>query len=103
MGDTISQQQILGSWVHSHEEDRDGNMVFRSASFPFPPSRGRRGFTLEEGGELEIHQPGRDDRSVRSSGAWTLEGNVLTINAPNWSRSYLIKSTDGGTLVLQPR
>ncbi|MHC4972399.1 MAG: hypothetical protein ACYTG3_08700 [Planctomycetota bacterium] len=34
-------------WVHSHEEDTERERVYRPATFPFPPSRGRTGFDLK--------------------------------------------------------
>ena len=34
---------ILGQWIHSHEEDAKGVMVYRPANYSFPPSRGRVG------------------------------------------------------------
>ena len=34
-------------WVHSHEEDTDTETVYRPATWPFPPSRGRTGFDLK--------------------------------------------------------
>jgi len=65
-------------WVHSHEEDTDTEMVFRPASFAFPPSRGRRGFELKPGGVLVEVGPSPADRKQRSEGAWRLEdGNCL--------------------------
>ncbi len=34
-------------WVHSHEDDTDTESVYRPATWPFPPSRGRTGFDLK--------------------------------------------------------
>ena len=34
-------------WVHSHEEDTATETVYRPATWPFPPSRGRTGFDLK--------------------------------------------------------
>ena len=103
MATEFKEEQLLGSWVHSHEEDKGDEVVFRSASFPFPPSRGRTGFTIKAGGELDLNQPGRDERPSRNTGNWTLDGNILTITSPNWSKTYEVKKVGDGTLVLQPR
>ena len=64
---------ILGHWIHSHEEDAEGMMVYRPASYNFPPSRGRRGLDFREGGELVYYGIGRADGSEQFSGSWVLE------------------------------
>jgi hypothetical protein len=60
-------------WVHSHEEDTESGMVFRPASFPFPPSRGRTAFTLKPDGSLVEIGIGSTDRRQESQGTWKLE------------------------------
>ena len=45
----ISQQDLLGRWMHAHEEDpqdTSGREVYRPHDWSFGPSRGRRGFDL---------------------------------------------------------
>lgn len=67
-------------WVHSHEEDAPGMLVFRPGSWRFPPSRGRRAIALEPGGTLAGSTPGPDDRTVKSVGHWQLlPGDVLEL------------------------
>ncbi|MBM3964823.1 MAG: hypothetical protein FJ308_07105 [Planctomycetes bacterium] len=67
-----------GKWTHSHEEDHDGLMVFRPASFSFPRSRGRLSFILEGNG-LGTYLPiGADDRHGTTSSQWRIE----TTNKP---------------------
>jgi hypothetical protein len=66
-------------WVHSHEEDRAGDMVFRPSGFPFPPSRGRRAFELRSGGTLGHAQPGPADRPALGEGRWEIEGDTLKL------------------------
>lgn len=39
-------QQLLGTWMHSREEDTATEQVYRPAGYDFPPARGRRGFEL---------------------------------------------------------
>ena len=49
---TFSAQDLMGKWVHSHEEDpEDASLreVYRPSDWNFGPSRGRRGFDLQEG------------------------------------------------------
>lgn len=59
-------------WVHSHEEDGPDSLVFRPGSWKFPPSRGRRSFTLGPGGRLLSSGPGPDDRTKETVGSWRL-------------------------------
>ena len=60
-------------WVHSHEEDTDQEMVFRPASYKFPPSRGRSSFDLKPDGSLTESGPGPADRSEQKAGRWHLD------------------------------
>lgn len=43
---------LIGSWIHSHEEDYSGNQVFRHPTYNFPPARGRERFDLRADGRL---------------------------------------------------
>ena len=63
-------------WVHSHEEDTEGERVFRPASFAFPPSRGRSAFELRADGSFAESAPGPTDRPEETEGGrWKLEGD----------------------------
>jgi hypothetical protein len=75
-----SLKSLLRHWVHSHEEDHEGVTVFRPADFPFPPSRGRRGFELRAGGAAALSPLGATDRIETAPGEWKLEGSRLTIS-----------------------
>lgn len=67
-------------WTHSHEEDRAGVQVFRTESWHFPPSRGRRSFDLDIGGDLVSAGPGPNDRTRTVSGKWRLlTGGILEL------------------------
>ena len=66
-------------WVHSHEEDHGDDMVFRPASYRFPPSRGRRSIELRPGGSLTRGGPGPTDRRVRSEGRWEVDGRTMKL------------------------
>jgi hypothetical protein len=68
-------------WVHAHEEDTGDTRVFRPASHPLPPSRGRRTLDLRKEGLLTQSQPGADDRRTRETGVWSLEGQTLTLRS----------------------
>jgi hypothetical protein len=73
-GDWLHQE-----WVHSHEEDRGGEMVFRPASYPFPPSRGRRSIDLRRDGTVKHGRPGPTDRRQLSEGRWEIDGDTLKL------------------------
>jgi hypothetical protein len=66
--------RLAGRWVHSHEEDSADEMVFRSADYAFPPSRGREAIELRPDGSYAGTVPGPVDKPVAGdTGQWTLE------------------------------
>src|SRR5215207_5807083 len=75
MANEIDRKALTQEWVHSHEEDTDDEMVFRPASYAFPPARGRKSFELDAGGRLVTSGIGPDDRPVPGQGQWQLEGS----------------------------
>ncbi|MCA1682898.1 MAG: hypothetical protein LC685_02725 [Actinobacteria bacterium] len=72
---------LHGRWVRSHEEESDGEMVFRPSTHAFPPSRGRSSFELRPDGSYVERSPGPVDRPVESTGSWSLEGERLVLRA----------------------
>jgi len=92
---------LAQDWIHSHEEDAGGSMVFRPASFNFPLSRGRRSLNLKKGGGLTESAPGPTDRSQSSKGNWKVEGETLILKKPGQAdRRYAIASSAADKLVL---
>ena len=75
MANEIDRKALAQKWVHSHEEDTDDEMVFRPASYAFPPARGRKSFELDAGGRLVTSGIGPDDRPAPGQGQWLLEGS----------------------------
>jgi hypothetical protein len=73
--------KLEGRWVHSHEEDTEGEMVFRPPTHPFPPSRGRMSFELRGDGTYLERSPGPVDVPEESSGSWSLDGDRLVLGA----------------------
>jgi hypothetical protein len=92
----VDKNALLGRWTHSHEEDGPGRMVFRPASWKFPPARGRRSFELKPGGALVGAGPGPDDRPTQSEGNWVLrDDGVLELNSGTPSSLRILEvSTD---------
>jgi len=79
--DAYAEDGLHGRWVHSHEEDTDGEMVFRPATHRFPPSRGRTSFELRPDGTYVESSPGPVDLPEESTGRWALEGRRLVLGA----------------------
>ena len=69
VGETLS-GCVIGSWIHSWEEDTADTIVFRPEEYPFAPSRGREGFEFQTGGILVYHGFGPADEPLTSVGEW---------------------------------
>ena len=90
-------------WLHSHEEDSDAEMVFRPASFKFPPSRGRAGFDLKANKSYVDIGIAPADGPQESSGTWKVDGSNLELVNPSSStpvRTLQILSVDKNRLVV---
>jgi hypothetical protein len=101
---SISKQTLCRRWVHSHEEDAEGQKVFRPADYPFPPSRGRLSFELSADGSARVRRPGATDRAVGSRGHWKLEDDVLELDTPRDAtrrRVYAVVSSSPEKLVVR--
>ena len=64
---------LLGHWIRSHEEDREGQQVYRPATFRFPPARGRTGLEFRPQGEFVYHAIARADGLEPIAGTWAIE------------------------------
>ena len=99
----IDKQQIEGRWVHSHEEDTDDEMVFRSeaSGYDFPRSRGREALELNADGSYGGVIPGAADKPEASGGgAWAVDGDKLVLP----DRTLEVTAVDEGVLrVRRPR
>jgi hypothetical protein len=73
----IRPEILQGRWIHSHEEDVNTQMVFRPASYAFPPSRGRRGFELKSDQSLIDIGIAASDGPQVTKGTWKLDGSSL--------------------------
>ena len=84
--DTVP-ENVHGRWLHSHEEDNASEMVFRPASYNFPPSRGRTGFDLRPDQSLAEIGIAPSDGPQETAGRWELEpGNKLAFYDKQGSR-----------------
>ena len=103
----VDASALACTWIHSHEEDTTGRMVYRPAGFAFPPARGRSGFTLNADGSAAEFGPGAADQPITGSARWALvAGDRLQIRsdgAPGLSRSLGIESHTPDKLVLRKK
>lgn len=94
----VERERLEGRWVHSHEEDTDDEMVFRSASsgYEFPRSRGREALELNADGSYAGTAPGPVDApEATGGGEWTIEdGNKLVLG----DRTLEITAAEGDVL-----
>jgi hypothetical protein len=91
-------------WLHSHEEDSDSEMVFRPASFKFPPSRGRAGFDLKPNNSFIDIGIAPADGPQESKGTWKLQDNQLELfmsASSKPTRTLQIVSVDKNRLVVR--
>jgi len=102
---TIDSRLLYNRWLHSHEEDTAEQMVFRPASFRFPPARGRAGFELRADESMVELRIGPTDRMEEVPGKWRLEeGNRLLFYeeaSPNPTRAMQIISAEQDRLVIK--
>ncbi len=75
----IERAALARRWVHSHEEDRGDEIVFRTDRFDFPPSRGRAALDLRADGTYAGTLPGPTDAPASGEGRWQLADNRLVI------------------------
>jgi hypothetical protein len=98
-------EKLKGHWVHSHEEDTDGEMVFRPSTHTFPPSRGRTSFELRGDGTYVERSPGPVDVPEESSGSWSLDGDRLVLGAEGdrSGHAWRLAAVDDDRLVVRKR
>ena len=98
----IDVSHLAQAWLHSHEEDTATTAVYRPAKFPFPPSRGRKGFHLQRGGTMTVRKPGPTDQTMTAAGTWKLAGEKLELSPQGEGRQILrVESVEPDRLVVQ--
>ncbi len=95
-------------WIHSREEDTEEEIVYRSAGFSFPPTRGRTGFELLPDKSYRRSAIGPTDVSAVDEGTWELEDEdasririecggvceILTVTSVDYDRLTISKRRD---------
>lgn len=66
--------ELFKVWMHSREEDKAGESVYRPAGFKFPPARGRTGFEIRKNGEFIYIGIAPTDGPMKVPGKWKAEG-----------------------------
>jgi hypothetical protein len=81
--------EIVGSWLHSFEEDTAAASVYRPDDYPFQLSRRvRDGLEFRSDGTLVEHRGGPDDRLRGDVGRWQDGGaNSVQISFPQGRRA----------------
>jgi hypothetical protein len=94
---------LEGHWTHAHEEDSESELVFRPASDPLPPSRGRISFDLRADGSFSERSPGPVDLPEESSGSWSLDGDRLVLRGADGQprHDWEIAAVEAGRLRLK--
>jgi hypothetical protein len=97
----IDAQALAGRWIHSHEEDSEGELVYRRPDYAFPPVRGRDALELGRGGELVEGGPGPTDVPAEHAGRWDLRDDTLVLRSGAGERALTVVSVEGDRLVLR--
>jgi hypothetical protein len=97
----LGRDALAGSWVHSHEEDSDGERVYRPATFELPPSRGRDAFELRSDGTLVARRPGPVDVPEEQTGTWDVRGDQLVLTSGGAERVLEVVSVEPERLVVR--
>jgi hypothetical protein len=81
---------IFRRWLHSREEDSPSERVYRTADFPFRPSRGRAGLEIHPDGTFVAIGIGPADGQRARRGSWREEHGAIRV-----------RYDDGGEQVLR--
>lgn len=71
----INLRKLEGTWLHAHEEDQEGVLVYRPNTYAFPPSRGRTGFAFDRAGLFTQYDIAPTDGLEGHEGTWKLDGD----------------------------
>jgi len=101
MPEPIDEQDLIGTWVHAHEEDGEGKTVYRPSDWPLPRSRGRSTIVLRAAGKAEVIFPGPTDRSQRREGTWSLNDRTLELQLPGRAEVWELDTVHPDRLVVR--
>lgn len=76
---------LLGSWVHSREEDAKGIRTYRREGWPLPRTRlPRQVLTFDANGHVASATAGPADSRVTRHGQWSIETTKPLVIAVRW-------------------
>jgi hypothetical protein len=80
--DSASNQDFIGEWMYSYEDNKDDIKAFRPATYNFPPSRGRTGMKILKDGTCTKTGIAPADGFLTYTGKWTFnkKQNTITFN-----------------------
>lgn len=87
----VDDDALHGTWLHAHEEDDGDQLVYRPASHPLPPSRGRDGFDLSPGGALTNIGIAPADGKLETTGNWNVDDDVLHLQTDDAHQRRTLK------------
>jgi len=78
-GARVAYARIFRRWLHSREEDSPSERVYRTANFPFRPSRGRAGLEIHPDGTFVAIGIGLADGQRARRGRWREEDGAIRV------------------------
>ena len=98
----IDNECLYQYWIHSYEEDEQTKKVYRSSSFEFPPSFGRKAFEIKRSGKVIVYFPGKDDRRMSISGQLEIrDPDKININIQAKHLNMIILSCENDRLIIE--
>ncbi len=100
----VGVETIIGSWLHSAENDTDALEIYRPSTYNFPPARARAGFTFKKDGTLTRTTINPDDTLGTTEGHWKETETEVTVTLNDEGNTvYTIKKDLGNGLLLKPK
>jgi hypothetical protein len=97
--------EIVGSWLHSHEEDTATEFVYRRADYEFGPSRGRVGYEFRPDRTCTYVGIAPQDGQARKECTWMLRSGPppeIVVSFPGGGLDVLgLVSVDRDRLVVR--
>jgi hypothetical protein len=87
----IQESELVGEWVHSHEEDSSGFSAYRKKPYDFPPSRGRKSFVLVANHQLSYFDLSPSCGINGFKGTWSYQAGQLTLTFNDQILCYQIR------------